>query len=464
MRRTDQMCGQAFAGDPAGFSDGSAIYFTSGGSLWSVESAGGTPDRMVEGAAGGYAVHPDGQTILFLRGGVWIAKRGETPREFAVPEDVAASGGRRLIGFSPDGSMVACIVAGRHLWLLPYPSGTARRLVVRDVQDGSWMPDGRHLVLTRTAPNSSMFSMLDVASGDDRVFYVSPEAIVSAAVSRDGQRLAFVTGRLQWSAAEVGIADGRVRFLQPSGEISGFPDWDPDGTRYLHATFRAGRWGVDESSATDRFTRRVAEVEHGGVSEPRWAPDGSQFTFTWRQPRADRVMLSNPSGQMSPLDPSAPGPTLNAIWSGDGRFVIYSRMILGKGFEVARVRPGSAAKPEILASYAMEDARWRFPVASSRVTGQILARSGGRSPALFLMAADYGSERPLTRDVWTLSASRAMAGTSSASRAIRSQLAPGNCCRSRPPPAGRSCSRLSTSRPRPTGSAASVCIRMGSGS
>jgi hypothetical protein len=77
--------------------------------------------------------------------------------------------------------------------------------------------------------------------------------------------------------------------------------------------------------------------------------------------------------------------------------VIYKRTILGKAFEIARVRPGSAAKPEILGTYTIaENERWRIPLASSPATGQILVHSGGSTPALFLMSADYRSERQLT--------------------------------------------------------------------
>jgi WD40-like Beta Propeller Repeat len=85
--------GQTSAGNPRWAPDGSAIYFTSGGSLWAVGSAGGTPDRVVENAGGGYAVHPDGQTILFIQGGLWLAKRGEPPRPFAVPPRSALRAG-----------------------------------------------------------------------------------------------------------------------------------------------------------------------------------------------------------------------------------------------------------------------------------------------------------------------------------------------------------------------------------
>jgi hypothetical protein len=155
-----------------------------------------------------------------------------------------------------------------------------------------------------------------------QLYDVGPNYLVMELV--DGSPVAAVdTPRrllgLQWHAAEIGIPDGRVRVLPSSGGWSMTPDWNAGGTRYLFATYRNGRWGVDESSVTDGISRSVTEVAHGSVASPRWAADGNQFSFIWIQQRDERrVMLSNLSGRVSPLDPGAPGNTDNAIWSGDG--------------------------------------------------------------------------------------------------------------------------------------------------
>ena len=259
------------------------------------------------------------------------------------------------------------------------------------------MPDSRRLVLTRIlGPEAHTLSMLDSVTGDHRVFYVSPEAVTSAAVSPDGKGLAYVAGRIHWNIVEISTADGRVRTLHASGGVSYYPAWTPAGSRYLFATYRGGRWSIEEASVAERFSRRVVEVEKGDVGFLQSAPDGSQFTFALRVAAREQVMLANTSGLMSPLDPRAPGPTSNATWSPDGRHVIYTRTIEGQRIEVARIRPGSTAAPEILATYPVGDAgRFRFPVAWSPDGSLILTRSGGAKPQLFLVAPDFTSERPL---------------------------------------------------------------------
>ena len=382
--------------NPSWSTDGSLIYFNSAGALWAVGSAGGAPDRVFE-RAGQYVLHPDGGTILFMRGGaLFVGARGKEPGEFPLAREIASlPGARRVFGFSPDGSQLA-ILAGEAIWIVPYPAGAARRVGIAHVQNASWMPDSRRLVLTRIpGPEAHTLSMLDTVTGDHRVFYVSPEAFTSAVVSRDGSHLAYVGGRLQWNVVEVGVADGRVRTLQASEGLSLSPAWSPSGTRYLFATFRRGRWGIEEASVAERFSRRLIETE-GDVGFPQWAPDGSHFTFVLGPGPTQKLMLANSSGGMSPLDSSTADSTGNAIWSPDGRHVVYTRTRAGQRTEVARVRPGSTAAPEILASYPHSDAaRRRVPLAWPANGDQILARSGGDRPGLFLVAPDFKSERPV---------------------------------------------------------------------
>ena len=381
------------ATNPSWSPDGSAIYFNSDGGLWVVGSAGGIPDRIFE-HAGGYAVHPDGETIAFQRGGaIWTAARGEEPREIPYSNEIPPP--LTLAGFSPDGSRLAAM-SGDGIWILGYPADASpQHHSIASIQDASWMSDSRRLVLTRIlGPEAHTLSMLDIVTGDHRVFYTSPHAMTSGAVSRDGTRVAYVAGRIQWNIMEVSATDARTRALNSSADISMYPAWAPGGTRYLFAMYRGGRWSVHDASLTDGISRRLMDLETG-VAFVRLAPDGSQLTFGTGEPGSgEQVMLANLSGRMSPLDPEAPGPTSDAIWSPDGRHVMYVRRVPPDRVEVVRIRPGSTSAPEVLATYPLsDDARLRVPVDWSPDGHHVLTRSGqGR---FYLSTADFATERPL---------------------------------------------------------------------
>jgi Tol biopolymer transport system component len=400
--------GRRAATSPSWSPDGGTLYFVSDDGLWAVGSSGGTPDLVFD-AAQQYSVHPDGETIVFLRNQrFWQGTRtaDEEPRPFELPEEIESLlGPRTLIGFAPDGSHLA-LLNGGNLWIVPYPAGTARRFAADDrLRSGSWMPDSRRLVLSSEGVSGGSgyrFLMLDTTDGASRVFHTSPHVLLSPAVSPDGRRLAYATGRVGWDLLEIQVPDGRVRTLLATGGISWYPAWAPSGTRYLFATNHTGRWAIEEAAASDRFFRRVVEAEEPVVSleQLAWAPDGGQFTYH-SLTTVRRLMLANVSGgRASPLDPSWPGGTIDAVWSPDGRHVVYMRVVRDEGsVQVARVRPGSPASVEVLATYPAFDPTLSLrPLAWSPTGEWILATAGQRG--LILMTPDFATERALTPRVF----------------------------------------------------------------
>jgi eukaryotic-like serine/threonine-protein kinase len=395
--------GAIAATNPTWSADGGTIYFDADGGIWAVGSTGGAPVRIYE-RAGGFMIHPDGRTILFIdaSGRPRVGTIGDDSREFDLPDELRSLRGAigEMIGFSPDGSRLAAAIGG-DIWIGAYPAGAFQRFASGSAMSGSWMPDSRRLVLAHQHDfNSWALSMLDTSDGSRRVFLASPDPILNPAVSPDGARLAYASGRTQWNLLEIGIPDGRVRTLLAAGGVSWYPAWASSGTRYLFATNRGGTWGIDEASASDDFSRRVLEFESTiGLEDLRWAPDGSQFTFVRLTAEGQRLMLSNPSGaRTSLLDATDAEATSNGVWSPDGPHVVYARLVDRGGAreaQVARIRPGSTAGPEILATYAGADLeKRRTPLAWSPTGEWMLA--GTRDEGLVLVAPDLAHERPLT--------------------------------------------------------------------
>jgi hypothetical protein len=74
-------------------------------------------------------VHPDGKTLVFVRGGQLFRDElggGSNPQPIGDPPfpQGNVAGGQR---FSRDGARLAVAAAGQ-LWIVPFPSGTPRAL------------------------------------------------------------------------------------------------------------------------------------------------------------------------------------------------------------------------------------------------------------------------------------------------------------------------------------------------
>ncbi len=398
--------GNRWASRPTWSPDGSTIYYRSSqSSVWAVGATGGTPQRVFDRARD-FMLHPDGKTFVFAGPeGMQTAVRGEAPREFPFPQELQNGLGSG-IGFSPDGSQVAVTNTGA-VWVGPSAGSTEiakwRKLsvgsIVGDALEGSWMPDSRRIVVHyRGEAFKDNLSILDVGDGKLRTIYSSQGAILNPAVSPDGKRIAYGGGNTTWRPIEIGIPDGRVRPLPASGGSSWHPAWAPSGTHYLYVTNSSGHYTIEDASADGEFSRRVVDADStDGVDVIHWAPDGSRFTFHLVTPAGAKLMLSNASGgSVAPLDAAAPGPTRDAVWSPDGQWVTYIRMLPAtREQQVVRIRPGSPGQPEILATYQLANPQSvRAPV-EWQPGGEGILATGDQ--ALFLMSPDFKQERLLRR-------------------------------------------------------------------
>ena len=324
--------------------DSATVYYNSKGSLWAIGVAGGTPELVMEKATD-VAIHPDGKTVAFNRENkTWTGElKGGVPKELPLPQIPHAY----PIAFSPDGSRLLLFDDRGEFWILPWPSGTARSLGKLSGLDVAWLPDSRHVLMTRGGEAHGL-SLLDVTDGSSRVLYTAPDIMIGMSVSSNGKKIAFSGGKAEWNVIEASLPEGRVHTVVGGGEVSWQPEWAPSGTHFLFSSGSSNKVVIEDQSAADGFSRQVAEAPEGligtGATVPRWAPDGKRFLFRQWAPTS-QLMMSNGTGGGSTT--IADIPFLQGFaWSPDGQWIALSRKEGGKQ-QLVKMKPaaGAAAIP-----------------------------------------------------------------------------------------------------------------------
>jgi len=332
--------------------DGTTLYYSFKGGLWSVPASGGRPELALENA-GQPALHPDGKTIAFLRDGkLWLRSlAGGSPREFWRPP----SGYLDLVKFSPDGLKVVA-ADNADIWILTYPGGAVRRLPnekTRTLVNGaSWMPDSRYLVLASMYGNWRSKLTTVAPDGSVQVIYPTSQAVSGVSLSPDGKRLVFGTGSVETDVLEVTLASGSVRTTLAPGGLSYDPDWAPNGAHYLVSTDRSGNPSIEDVSL-DGFSRLFAPAKEGAtfMFGPRWSPDGSRVVFVAAGSQGTSLMLSNAAGGGA-VEVVRSGLMADAVpycWSPDGQWIAGLQQV-GNQLKVVKVKPVAGATPVTLAA------------------------------------------------------------------------------------------------------------------
>jgi Tol biopolymer transport system component len=85
--------------------DGASVYYFARNAMWAVPAWGGLAEIALDNTPGA-TIHPDGQTVVFVRDGkLWVASlMGGQPRQFGEARFAAAAIPFGFPKFSPNGS------------------------------------------------------------------------------------------------------------------------------------------------------------------------------------------------------------------------------------------------------------------------------------------------------------------------------------------------------------------------
>jgi eukaryotic-like serine/threonine-protein kinase len=318
--------------------NGADIFYVNGNALYRVPARGGEVAKVLSDVRAAISFAPGGAQLAFIR--------ALGPEETALVVANADGGGERVLAarkrpeflagpaWSPDGAIIACASAGGgqmgitgfdattgeerritdqkwlevlgrvvwlpdgsglvasamektddQIWLIPYPSGEARRVTGEpsyNYTDLGLTADGKHLVALKGARRSKVWL---VPSG-------APEA--ATPITSDEHNL---YRHVAWTP------DGRILYASNVGTSRDIWIMNGDGTNPKELTANAGVNLQPRASADGRFI----------VFSSNRAPGGAFNIWRMNMDGSDPVQLTRGSGEGQP------------VCSPDGRWVVYAQ-------------------------------------------------------------------------------------------------------------------------------------------
>ena len=143
----------------------------------------------------------------------------------------------------------------------------------------------------------------------------------SAAVSPDGSRVAFVSGKSGNPDVWVCNADGSgLKQMTRTVEDESSPCWSPDGNWICYASKQGGVRGLFKVPASGGAAQRIVTRGVSNPSEPDWSPDGKWIVFTSQMGGFEICVVPSEGGSATVLvsgeDPS---------WAPNSRTVIFAK-------------------------------------------------------------------------------------------------------------------------------------------
>jgi eukaryotic-like serine/threonine-protein kinase len=370
----------------------------------------------------------------------------ETKEIFQIPN----------LQFSPDGRRMLLIfdeLQGRLVWNLPWPAGreAPRQIPLRLPLYGptpsfTWLPDGRHIILSlrdRLDVEHQHLWIADVDSSARRQVTSGASSERDPALSPDGKKLLFVQFHQDYAFVSLSLENAMTERIASSELRADMPAWAMRRPQFAYVTTRNGQpelWvrggGRDQlivtpasfsagttnafmnpalSPAADRliYTRletngsvfswitsisggppvRLSNESNASEFGGSWSPDGKSFTYYGRHNGQRDVMIVKTTGEAKPV---LLRPNIGQVlpqWSPDGQWVKFLDHEGGKGWSL--ISPDGKRERALGLSSALE---LTFSSDSSRLYGILPEQGRGRLFSLDLATMKAKNIGEVARD------------------------------------------------------------------
>jgi len=261
----------------------------------------------------------------------------DTGQQQPLTSPPAGSLGDANPAVSPDGKTLAFIrwtaaLAG-DIYLMPAGGGPPRWLVGA-ANSIAWMPDGREIVFSSV---QGRLWRIPVTGGTPRALTSSAESVISPAVARRGNRLAFVVPEFRGSLWRIDLTSTTPPVAGPSARLENStrdqwdPSYSPDGSRVAFGSDRGGPEDLWVGDAQGRGAVQLTKFESSPQSgSPRWSPDGSWIAFDARPNGNADIFVVRPDGGAPRRITTYPGEDVVPSWSRDGKWIYFMSMRSGE--------------------------------------------------------------------------------------------------------------------------------------
>jgi len=369
--------------------DGTRLYYVTNTGVWSMSRAGGEAALILKGDYEDATPSPDGKAlVLWLSLGekhqkepkLWVSSPpGAPPRKYEpVLFEEEGSFSPVYLRFAPDGHKILLALPsamGPEIWLLPFPDGAAakgkaRRLFTSMLPGAewppsfSWMPDGKHLVMSFATPGHPQPQLWMAHVEDQDLDALTADAGIKLrpAVSPDGKKIAYASMTQNFDIVEIPVAGGAVHPLIATSRDEMFPAWSPVAPLLAYVTNRSGQqeiWLRNAQDGSDHplvTQRDFPDDDTLALWTLAVSPDGTRLAYTRNSSKHLGGIWISPLGGGTPVAVTKSNEfEFGPGWSPDGNWLTFFSSAGG----LMKVRVGGTEPPVMLReSNCRNPAQW----------------------------------------------------------------------------------------------------------